>query len=307
MRLGVTVDALKIQERVELTAQEQFKEDSMKVGLSAKAVESFLKNVSINSKNPDHRTAAALMVFANSETNPDTRKSMIRSYSEMLGKDSSEPGKFARNGMEVLKQELVSEDSSGERKLNAASAILDLVNGSDSAESKALQVKAYESIAALVKGDDVPLATRAMGALTPEGIKILNEQNPRLASLVRDYTVEILRDTDRLFKENFSSLTPQIVQERVELIKAVKPIIEDGDQSQKSYTEQTLIGFINQKSASFADFSPAIRKASIQTLTDLGSRGALTVLREAVAGDENRRLEMLEDENVPESVKRART
>ena len=305
LRLGVTVDALKIQERVELTAQEQFKEDSMKVGLSAKAVESFLKNVSINSKNPDHRTAAALMVFANSETNPDTRKSMIRSYSEMLGKDSSEPGKFARNGMEVLKQELVSEDSSGERKLNAASAILDLVNGSDSAESKALQVKAYESIAALVKGDDVPLATRAMGALTPEGIKILNEQNPRLASLVRDYTVEILRDTDRLFKENFSSLTPQIVQERVELIKAVKPIIEDGDQSQKSYTEQTLIGFINQKSASFADFSPAIRKASIQTLTDLGSRGALTVLREAVAGDENRRLEMLEDENVPESVKRA--
>ncbi|MEZ4486928.1 MAG: HEAT repeat domain-containing protein [Cyanobacteriota/Melainabacteria group bacterium] len=290
LRLGVTVDALKIQEAVSLDARDQFKEDSLKVGLSASAVENYLQNIALTAKNKDHRAAAAMMLYANGEGDSDTRQEMIKQYSRLLGEskteNTSEENSFSVKALNILKADMADESKGSERRLNAASAVLDLAG--DDAE---LRLSVYRNLTTLMTPENVDLSRRVVEKLGAEGMKRLSESESRddkkAANSVRETSMAIVSNTLKGVEDY--SLDLKSEKDSAEFIKVLKPVIEGGEQMQKSIIEQSLIGLLDQNSSKFANFSPKLRIAAIQSLTEMGSRNAIPVLRDTLAGDPERK------------------
>lgn len=290
LRLGVTVDALKIQEAVSLDARDQFKEDSLKVGLSASAVENYLKSIALTAKNKDHRAAAALMLYANGEGDSDTRQEMIKQYSRLLGESKTDSGSeessFSVKALNILKADMADESKGSERRLNAASAVLDLAG--DDAD---LRLPAYRNLATLMTPENVDLSRRVVEKLGAEGMKSLSESESRedkkAANSVRETSMAIVSNTLKGVEDY--SLDLKSENASAEFIKVLKPVIEGGEQMQKSIIEQSLISLLDQNSSKFANFSPKLRIAAIQSLTEMGSRNAIPVLRDTLAGDPERK------------------
>lgn len=286
LRLGVTVDALKVQESVELSIEEQAKEDSKKVGLSSDAIKAYLKTLSSKGDNENVRAAAALMSFANSEDDSNERQNLMKSYAKLLGQNAETPEVFAKKAMETLQGELSSEETSSQRKLNAADAILEFTKGGGDTVTANPQIKeqTFESIGKVISANDVASSSRAIKMLTPEGLQMVSTNNRDLAKSIRNNTVEIVRNL--VDEVNKNSLDSKAIDDRVEFLSVIKPVVIGGDDLQKSTVEHSLVKlFDSEAGKDYADFSPELRKAAIIAISDLGSRGALDKLRETLAGD----------------------
>ena len=241
------------------------------------------------------------MLFANGESDSKSRQDLMRSYAKMLGENADNPAEFAKKALETLKTEMNKEESPASRRLNAANSLLDLIKGDGNDLGKEFKgkentpeykkaldqlqqrkVAPYEALAKVVDNSNVALSIKAVRRLIPEGLDLISKES---ASNVRLEAVEIMQDTLKAVKDY--NLTSESENERVEFISLLKPLIKDGTQRQKSSVENDLISLFDQSvdNPYFADFSPALRKAAIKSIADMGSRGALNKLREAVVGD----------------------
>lgn len=316
MRIGAIIDALKVQEALPVPPEQKFKDDSKRVGLSSSALEQFLRKLTDgNSTNaptaptdgskaapavaPEVRSAAALMLHANSESG-ETRTALLREYALKLSDFSGQPEKLTAYANERLSNAMNS--GSAKQKFEAASILLQL--SPDSASKQ----KALETVAKSVSQQDMVLTNRAMQILVPNvtkdttgnsdanGLKNLDEKNPELASKVRLTAIEILRDTQAQLRNG--TLTAEGETQRVEFFKSLEPLMRNGQALPKSQVDNLLRDMIDPASGNFADISPAIRRASVQALSDLGSRSSIPVLRERVMGSNEKGIQADKDAGV---------
>lgn len=283
LRLGLTVDALKVQESADLTVEEQAREDSKKVGLSSRAIKAYLEDLSSTGATENVRAAATLMSFANNESDANERRALISKYAKLLSESAQAPQEFTTKAIEALEGELGSENSSGERKFHAAAALIEFTKGGGEFvnENPGLKQRTYEAVSQLVSKEDVALSTDAIKLLTPEGLRSLS---PRSAESVRRNTVGIVTNLgDEIYN---NTLTSKDIENRVKFLEVIKPVVVDASQLQKNSVEVTLISVFDSKAGyNYADFSPELRKAAIKAVTDLGSRTAFGKLRETLAGN----------------------
>lgn len=321
MRLGAIIDALKIQEALPVAPEQKFKDDSKRAGLSSGALEQFLRRLTVDEGResetvafssstigdstssasvssgsgessrsitaPEVRSAAALMLHANSESG-DARSALLREYALKLRDFDGQPEKLTAYAIERLNTAM--NGGSPKQKLEAASIMIQL---SPDAASKQ---RALETVANSVSTQDMKLTNRAMQLLVPTGIKELDERNPELANKVRLTAVEILRDTQAQLRD--ATLTAEGEEQRVRFFNSLEPLMRSGQALPKSQIDSLLKDMIDPASGNFADISPALRRASVQALGDLGSRSSIPVLRERIIGARARGIDADQDAGV---------
>jgi|AGTN01.1.fsa_nt_gi HEAT repeat. len=291
MRLGAIVDALKVQEALPVPPEQKFKDDSKRVGLSSSAIEQFLKSATDASTRvaPEVRSAAALMLHANTESG-EARTALLREYALKLSEFNGHPEKLTAYASERLNNAMNS--GSQKQKFEAASILMHL--SPDSASKQ----KALETVANSVSPQDMQLTNRAMQILVPGRIIDLDEKNPDVANKVRLTAIEILRNTQVQLRN--ATLTADGEAQRVEFFKSLEPLMKGGQALPKSQVDSLLRDMIDPASGNFADISPALRRASVQALSDLGSRSSIPVLRERVMGSKEKGIEADKDAGVRE-------
>lgn len=285
LRLGAVADALKVQEQAQaqsMTPEETFKDESRRVGLTSSAIEAYLGNVARQGGNQDLRAAAALMLQAGAESAPADRQALFSQYARKLAENQGTEGAFSRYAVDTLSTAMTDSNKTGDQRLVAASSLLDLVGPEGGAT-------AYEAIANLVDSKNVDLSRRAIELLSPEGLALLDKENPQLATRAREQGIQIIKDTAARVRDGSLSYADEA--QRSAFFNAILPLVKDGTQLQKSQTDLLLRGFIDPASDSFADISPKLRRASISALSDLGSRGALEVIRERLTGSPDKGIE----------------
>lgn len=310
MRLGAIMDALKIQETLPVPPEQKFKDDSKRVGLSSPAIEQFLKKLTASDGNssasgaptgsdasarsngsskvsPEVRSAAALMLHANTESG-EARTALLREYALKLFEFNGHPEKLTAYASERLKNAM--NNGSQKQKFEAASILMQL------SPDNASKQKALETVANSVSPQDMQLTNQAMQILVPDGIKDLDGKNPDAANRVRLAAIEILRDTQEQLRN--ANLTADGEAQRAEFFKSLEPLMRGGQALPKSQVDNFLRAMIDPASGNFADISPAIRRASVQALSDLGSRASIPVLRERVMGSKEKGIEADKDAGV---------
>lgn len=305
MRMGAIIDALKVQEALPVPPEQKFKDDSKRVGLSSSALEQFLGKLTASGE-PEVRSAAALMLHANSESG-EARTALLREYALKLTDFNGQPEKLSAYANERLSNAMNS--GSPKQRFEAAAILIQL------SPDGASKQKALETVGNSVSPQDMVLTNRAMQVLAPngakdstgtdrnpnetkapDGIKNLDERNPELANKVRLTAIEILRDTQAQLRN--ATLTADGEAQRVEFFKSLEPLMRNGQALPKSQVDNLLRDMIDPASGNFADISPALRRATVQALSDLGSRSSIPVLRERVMGSKEKGVEADKDAGV---------